>query len=383
MRSQRLIAALAMFCVVLTVCSYVAPVHADRVAIGNSTGGLSIFEGNPSNLTAGPGNCCFISSTDGLITVEWLDFDHLAIGGYNTTSPTSSDFSVRQPFNGYAVTHGGGGTGAPVNTFAGSTDGSLFFIGASNRNNMQIRPKIDGNPGTNCCSGPGGTVADSVGGLSGGPDGSYLVLFDNDDPATGPTSLRKIAFGQLEQQNNPIADIVVPLSGNEIGTSGALLSDGNLIIGKKGVDFSPNKGGVSRVNGTTLLDMGGNCCHPDPVIDVDGDSQGRGIYITSGPVANGELVRTDFAGGNGILAGGGLNNTASGAMTALAVLSNDDILIGFTNGDIKQFSPSGGHSLLGNVGSAVNAIDVVVPEPSAVLALLVGLAMLATRRRIG
>ena len=351
--------------------------RADRVAIGNTAGGVSTFEGDPSNLSAGPGNCCFLG--DGQITVEWLDFDNLAVGSHSAASPTSSDVSVRQPFNGFSVTRAIGGIGAPLNTLSSSLSGDAYYIGASNHQNTQVRGTTDGGLDA-CCSSGAAPLVDSVGRIPGGPgpDGRYAILTGD----TGPTQLRRVAFNQLQGQNAPHeADIEVNLSGEEGGTSIALLSDGNLIVGKKGVDFSPEKGGVSRVNSETLVDMGGNCCHPDPVIDVDGDSQGRGIYITSGPVANGELVRTDFAGGNAILAGGGLNSTASGEMTALAVLSNDDILVGFNNGDVKHFTSGGSLTgIIGNVGAAVNSISVVVPEPAGGGLLLLGAAMAGARR---
>lgn len=372
------------FCLVVGAVALIAlPTHdarADRVAIGNTAGGVSTFAGDPSNLTAGPGSCCFLG--DGQISVEWLDFDNLAVGSHSAASPTSSDVSVRQPFNGFSVTRAIGGIGAPLNTLSSSLSGDSYYIGAANHQNTQIRGTTDGGLDA-CCSSGAAPLVDSVGRIPGGPgpDGRYALLTGD----TGPTQLRRVAFNQLQGQNAPHeADIEVSLSGVEVGTSIALLSDGNLIVGKKGVDFDPVKGGVTRVNSETLADMGGNCCHPDPVIDVDGDSQGRGIYITSGSVANGELVRTDFAGGNAILAGGGLNNSASGAMTALAVLSNDDILIGFDSGDVKHFTSSGTLTgIIGNVGAAVNSISVVVPEPAAGCMLLLGVAaagVLRTRR---
>ena len=58
--------------------------QADRVAIGNTAGGVSTFDGDPSNLSAGPADCCFL--TDGQITVEWLDFDNLAIGSHSAAN---------------------------------------------------------------------------------------------------------------------------------------------------------------------------------------------------------------------------------------------------------------------------------------------------------
>ena len=367
-----------LFAIVLCATIFAVGVaQADFVAVGNSSGGVEVFNSNGFNSLAN--NCCFINEGATIDALTWLDQDHLAIGANGTG--TTTDVTIRQPLNAWFQTGPVGGVGAQINSFAAyNSAAGDFFISTNDGVNLQIRDKFAMQNGDPCCGslgvGAGGIIDSTNVPSSLAPEGATAFLHSGDRVRLTPGLNLPGAAAPFDEPDRA-------LGGIEIGTAIATLADGNIIVGKTDVDLSPGGGGVSRFDGETLGDMGGNCCHPDPVLDVAGLSDGRGAYITSGPVANGELILTDFAGGN-VVFGGGLNNSSSGLMTTMAVLSDDSVVIGYETGDIQQFGISGTTvtpmGVVGNVGSSVASIAVVVPEPASLGLLLVGVLALLRRR---